>query len=78
MTETPPTRYVIRTRVTDVFERKQDCWVSGVGKDAVFSTKNLGWYILLDGSHEAIFLDTIRPDLAVGDIVEITIQKERR
>jgi len=37
-------------------------------------TENLGWFLLLDGSWEAIYAGDTQPDFRVGQRVEVTIK----
>jgi hypothetical protein len=47
------------------------------GKDDIKTeTKDMGWYILLEGSWEYLYIGDLPPeDLAVGDKVLVTIEK---
>lgn len=67
--------YVIKTKVTHIEERWQDVYVSGIGKDATFSKSSMGWFVGFDGSHELLQLGYERPQLYLGDLVEISIRK---
>lgn len=50
--------------------------VRGYKKDgeSVFDTENLGWFIVLTGSWEALYVGQEPPDLKVGDRVEVIIR----
>jgi hypothetical protein len=71
-------RYVIRTYVENVSEQhrvvsvKKDAVTGEVTSEAVF----LGWFIRLRGSQEQLHVGWQKPDLAIGDQVKITIEKE--
>ena len=71
----PLTRYVINSEVNTVEEHKVPCYISGIGPDAIFTEKSLGWFVYLKGSHEALHLGPERPTLAKGDKVKITVEK---
>jgi hypothetical protein len=71
-------RYVIRTYVENVSEQHRTI---SVKKDAVTGemtseTESLGWFIRLRGSQEQLHVGWQKPDLAIGDQVKITIEKE--
>lgn len=67
--------YTIKTKVQHIEERFKDVYVSGVGKDAIFSKSCMGWFIGFEGSHELLHMGYDRPQLWIGDTVEITIRK---
>jgi hypothetical protein len=69
--------YVIRTRVLKISEKKTQEYVSGYGKDAVFRTVSLGWFLLAEGFGEAICLGPDKPNLSEGDKIKITIRRTR-
>jgi len=58
--------------VKEMFERKH---VSGVGNEAIFADESIGWYIWLEGSYESICVGQQKPELQVGDRVNITIER---
>jgi hypothetical protein len=39
--------------------------------------ENLGYYLLLDGSWESLYIGEEEPELKVGDNVEVIIQKRK-
>jgi hypothetical protein len=67
--------YVIHTRVLKISEKKTQEYVSGYGKDAVFHTASLGWFLLAEGFGEAICLGPNKPNLSEGDKIKITIRR---
>lgn len=69
-----PTSYVFSSTVASVSERTRKEYVFGSGKEAVFRDEPLGWFVALEGSHEALWVGTERPDLRPGDRVKISIQ----
>lgn len=74
--ESPSSYTIPNVRVVGCQEHFTDVYKAGWGKDAVFSKVSLGWFLLLEGSHEALYLGRDQPALASGDCVSITIQKE--
>lgn len=74
-----PVRYSLviqHIRVVDVYERIKSVYVTGVGKDAIFDCKSLGWWVRLLGSREAIYAGDSKPSLEAGDLVTVRITKE--
>lgn len=69
------TKYVIDTRVVGVHNKTAKIWVSGFGDAAIFEDRNCGWFLHLEGSHEAIFMGIEKPELKEGDKIKITIEK---
>jgi hypothetical protein len=45
------------------------------GDDVKTATEDLGYYLMLEGSHESLYVGSIEPSLRVGDNVLVTIQK---
>lgn len=68
-------RFVINSKVADVKEEFQPCWISGFGKDAVFENRSRGWFIYLEGSYEALHVGKEKPELQKGDRIKITLEK---
>jgi hypothetical protein len=63
-----------KTKVIKLEERTRQIWVSGFGENAVFRSINLGWFMHLDGSREALYVGEFKPlDLGVGDEVLVSI-----
>lgn len=72
------TTYTLFTTVSAIEEKFIQKHISGAGKDAVFQQVSDGWFALLDGFNDWIFLDVLPPltdELTTGDKVAITIQK---
>lgn len=77
MSEDTVTRIIVRgTRVMKCAEEFQERHSKGHGDLAVFTRHSIGWYVLLEGSHEALFVGYGDPGLREGDLVRITIEKE--
>lgn len=69
--------YVIYTEVLDVEHRFKRVHVTGAGADAIFKNISIGWFVLLKGSWEALYLGAEQPDLVAGDRVRILISKDQ-
>lgn len=69
------TRYTIPTRAVDVFEKTDRVYASGLGDKANFVEVSRGWFVLLEGSWEALYLGPEKPGLVAGDKVKITLEK---
>lgn len=64
------------TKVVDIFHKTKRIHVSGTGPDAIFNEESLGWFVLYEGSYEALHAGAEKPHLAIGDTVTITIRKQ--
>lgn len=62
--------------VVRIEERFQSRYDYGHGKEAVFSSLSLGWYIVLKGSMEAMYAGDTRPNLLEGELVTVRIEKQ--
>ena len=72
------TTYTLVTKVTGIEEKFTRQYVSGAGKDTVFRDVSRGWFVLLEGINDWIYLDVLPPlpdELDVGDTVHITLAK---
>lgn len=68
--------YVVRTTVANVREIIQTtrAWKDANGETQA-ETKSLGWFILMSGSSEYLYVGTEKPKLSAGDPVEIIIRR---
>lgn len=66
---------VIPTKVVRVEKRFRDIYISGYGKDAIFHPQDLGWWVLLEGSHEALYVGEEQPWFKEDDLLETVIRK---
>lgn len=69
------TDIVIPTRVAELFEHQRHVRSTKIGNEVVSSYAKVGWFVRFEGSYEALFMGLDRPDLNVGDTVEIRIRK---
>lgn len=69
----PTVAYSISTTVLDIARLDK---VSRVDKDGTQHVKDCGWFILLEGSRERLFLGMDEPSLQTGDKIRVTIEKE--
>lgn len=67
--------YLIVTKAISVTERFVRQHISGVGDQAKFQDTSLGWYLLMEGSYEALYLGNEKPPFVSGDPIRITIEK---
>lgn len=67
--------FAIITTVANVEKRTRSVWLGGVGKDAVFKSVSLGWFVRFHDSQEALFCGFEEPDIKVGDEYKITFEK---
>lgn len=68
-------RYIFLSRVVRVEERIDEKWLEGMGPNAKFAPVSRGWFVLLDGSHEAIHVGYEKPSFNPGDNVRVTIER---
>lgn len=75
--EPPKTKinYVFNVRIAALNEEFYQKWVSGVGPDAVFEPVSKGWFMLLEGSKEAIHLGFEEPHFKTGDMIKVTFER---
>lgn len=66
----------VRMTVKDVAERFQRDHVRGAGQNAEFTERSLGWFVVLEGWPSALGLGTEKPELAKGDKIILTLEKE--
>lgn len=78
MDHSQPSFTIHNVRVESVIEHFTDRYQSGSGPTYKAVKVSLGWFILLEGSHEALYLGREKPDFAAGDRVSITIRKETK
>lgn len=71
------TAYVIRTKVNEVNEVFRQEHVSGSGNAAIFRSVSRGWFLLLEGSYEALHVGFEKPVFEAGDEVEIIVRRAR-
>lgn len=69
------TNYVMRGRVTAVFEKKEQRHIEGVKDAASFEYKSLGWWITVD-KLTTFYIGTEKPDLKEGQPISIILQPE--
>lgn len=69
-------KYKFESEVSQVTERFKSVYQHGVGKEAVFTSVSVGWYVHLRDSYESFFVGYEKPNLLEGDIVTITIEKK--
>lgn len=67
------TRYIIRTKVLQVEERRDRTNYRTVEGKWVNDSPSLGWFVLFENSRELMRLGDGKPDLVKGQGVTITI-----
>lgn len=76
MESTTGTLVYIKTKIKSIREEFEKVHVSGVGKDAIFTERSLGYFVAFEGSQEAIYFgDAPPPTWSVGDEIKITFTK---
>lgn len=67
--------YVIKTRVIKVEEKTRVLRARKSGDDIITDRESLGWFILIDGSREALYIGMDKPtDLVDGQSIVIRIE----
>ena len=68
--------YKIKTSVVSVdrIDRIKRAWKNARGEQEV-ELEDLGWHLLLKGSHERLYVGRDKPDFVAGDRVDIIIRK---
>lgn len=69
--------YIVHTFVDRIEEHFEDYYISGVGANAKFKRMSKGWFMLLAGSHEAIYVGETCPDFKVGGSIEIVFRRPK-
>lgn len=69
------TRIAFYSRVVSVERRYKRVWVSGLGDAAQFKDEDQGFFMLLEGSYEALHVGFEPPEFKVGDRVKVTMEK---
>lgn len=64
----------IQSIVIGIYQKMDDVYVSGVGKEAVFTKVPGEWFITLAGNM-SIGIGHEKPDLNINDVVIVTIEK---
>jgi len=63
------------SKVISVNRESKDKYEYGVGEHAVFSKVDLGYFMLLEGSHESLHIGFDKPEFRAGDRVSVTIER---
>ena len=72
---TPKVRYTFYTNVQRIEHRTRKRYVSGVGDKARFVDEDLGYWLHLEGSYEALFLGLEEPTIHTHDLIKVTFEK---
>jgi hypothetical protein len=63
------------SRIIKIEEKFRMDWMSGYGKEALFTRTSLGWFIQLEGSGESVFISQGKPGWIEGDYIKVTFEK---
>lgn len=64
-------------KVQSVKENLSKKWIGGFGETARFDEVSKGWFVCLEGSHEAIYAGPSKPNIQVGDLANVSISFSR-
>jgi len=67
-------RIAFYSKVVSIESHIKEVWVEGFGDKARFRHDNLGYFMLLEGSYEALHIGFDNPTFKVGDRVKIIIE----
>ena len=78
------TPIVFRSRVVKLESRERvasgrilDRNKSATADNVELRTEQLGWFLALEGSYEAVYVGKEKPEgLEIGDVIKITMEKE--
>lgn len=68
-------RYVINSKVVRIEKRHRKIWVSGSGDSAIFHEQDMGWWLVMTGSYESLYLGEDQPPLKEDDKIRITLER---
>jgi len=68
------TKIVVYSRIVKIEKRVNAEWISGIGEHAKFREINRGYYMTLEGSHEAIHIGFDDPVFKAGERIKITFE----
>jgi len=66
------------SRVKLIERRMSRVYKEGTGENAKFREVDKGFYMLLEGSHEALFVGLEEPEFRVGDRIKVTMEKAEK
>ena len=68
-------KLVVFSKVVSIDRYEVDSYQGGLGEDAKFAKVDRGYFMLLEGSHEAIHIGFDPPPFRVGDTIKITFER---
>jgi len=68
-------RIAFYSKVVSIESHIREVYDHGIGEEARFRHDNLGYFMLLEGSYEALHIGFTTPVFKIGDRVKITIEK---
>lgn len=71
----PQFRYVVHSRLKKIFHhaRVVRTWIEG--EHTYQELEPVGYFIVIEGSYEALFVGTEEPELKPGDQIRISIER---
>lgn len=72
---TATTKISFYSRIVSITRREKLVYLDGFGENARFIGVDRGYFMLLEGSHEALHVGFEMPDFRVGDRIKITMEK---
>jgi hypothetical protein len=71
----PKAKITFYSRVRSITRLGKQIYLGGFGEDAKFEVADKGYFMLLEGSYEALHIGFEEPDFKVGDRIKITMEK---
>jgi hypothetical protein len=68
------TNYTYRTKVAKIEEKFDRTNWRKVNGESICDRVSRGWYLLMEGSRESIYIGTDKPDLRVGQTIEVILK----
>lgn len=69
----------IQSRVADISERFRNINYRKEGEQTLYETETIGWWLRLEGSHEANFVGHSKPEgIEKGDVVWLILAKPNK
>ena len=68
-------KYIVETTIVSIERRERKVWAHGKGEFTVFRNVDLGFFMLLEGSHESIHIGFDQPVFRPGDRIRISFER---
>jgi len=69
------TKIAFYSRVVSIEQRFKRVYIGGFGETAKFREEDQGYFMLLEGSYEALHIGFQLPAFSVGDRIKVTMER---